>query len=74
MATDILVTNSSHYLQAYRTLWSDAEMVEIISDALAIDADLSLRVNSDGTPVRGIGAWEEMRLDQRDMIRHALKV
>lgn len=64
---------SAHY-GPFWSLWSDGEIICILSDARDIDHDKSLRVNSDGSPVRALGHWEEMRLDQRDYIRHALKV
>lgn len=51
-----------------RTLWTSAEMAEILHDAAAIDADPTLRVTSDGTPTRHPGHWELMRLDQRALI------
>jgi hypothetical protein len=49
----------------FTDLFTAAERDEIFEDACVIADDPTLRVNSDGTPVRGIGHWEEMRLDQR---------
>lgn len=58
----------------FETLWTDEEMISILRDAKRIDEDVTLRVNSDGTNVRPLGHWEEMRLDQRDMMRWELRV
>jgi len=43
-------------------LWSDAEVIEILTDAAKIDQVTG----------RALGIWEMMRLGQRDMIRRAL--
>jgi hypothetical protein len=49
-------------------VWPANKMAEIIHDAAAICADRSLRPLSDGSPVRRIGHWEAMRLDQAALI------
>lgn len=43
-------------------IWSDQEIIEILTDAAEID-----QVNG-----RALGHWEQGRLDQRDMIRRKL--
>lgn len=50
-------------------IWTAQEMAEIITDAREIRQDPELLVRNDGQTVRPIGIWENMRLDQEDMIR-----
>lgn len=58
-----------------RPLWSDAELVQIILDAVAIEdhlADVARREEELGHPVplrSSLGYWELMRLDQLALIR-----
>lgn len=59
------------------TLWTDDEIIEILTDCKAIDAHTDAIVDhviATGTaiPMRPIGIWEQMRLDQRKLIRQAL--
>lgn len=55
-----------------------SEQAEILTDALEIDAQLTaIQVHMSHTgcviPMRTLGHWEEMRLDQRDIIFAELK-
>lgn len=56
------VEHPEAYAAPGAALWTDAEMIEILTDAAVID-----KVTG-----RALGHWEVMRLDQRDMIRRAL--
>ena len=59
-------------------LWSDQEILDIMTDAAEIGARLDAaldRVAAIGHPIplrTGLGHWEQMRLDQRRVLRRAL--
>jgi hypothetical protein len=60
------------------TLWTDAEIIEILTDAAKIDGQIAAvadRIRETGSPVplrSNLGFWEEMRLDQRALMRRLL--
>jgi hypothetical protein len=61
------------------TIFTPAEQIEILFDAFEVDKQLvaiQQRMATAGTvvPMRTLGHWEEMRLDQRDIVNGELKV
>lgn len=63
-----------------RQLWTDLEIVEIITDGLAVEEHVRTylaHIERYGTPIpmrTSLGHWELMRLDQLAMVRDALTV
>lgn len=61
-------------------LWTDAEIIEILADTFEIDTrmdEVAARIAETGSPVplrSTLGFWEEMRLDQRALLRELLTV